>query len=102
MNLTDFRVVTFDCYGTLIDWESGIHANLQPLLARSGLELSRDQALEAFARHESAQQAETPGMIYSQLLAAVHRRLAREWSDHSMAEDRSAMERRLFAIFFNY
>ena len=79
MNLTDFRVLTFDCYGTLIDWESGIHANLHPLLARSGLELSRDQALEAFARHESAQQAETPGMIYSQLLAAVHRRLAREW-----------------------
>ena len=32
MKLTDFRVLTFDCYGTLIDWESGIFAALQPLL----------------------------------------------------------------------
>ena len=34
MKLTDFRVLTFDCYGTLIDWESGIVAALRPLLAR--------------------------------------------------------------------
>ena len=79
MKLTDFRVLTFDCYGTLIDWESGIHTALQPLLAKGGLKLSRDQALEAFARHESAQEGETPDMIYSQLLAEVHRRLAKEW-----------------------
>src|SRR6201996_8050173 len=77
--LTDFRVLTFDCYGTLIDWESGIFTALRPLLAKGGITLSRDAALEAFARHESAQEAETPTMIYSDLLAEVHRRLAREW-----------------------
>ena len=76
MRLTDFRVLTFDCYGTLIDWESGIFAGLQPLLAKAATPLPRDQALEVFARHESAQEAETPGMIYSELLATVHRRLA--------------------------
>ena len=32
MKLTDFSVLTFDCYGTLIDWESGIFTALQPLL----------------------------------------------------------------------
>ncbi len=80
MKLTDFRVLTFDCYGTLIDWESGIHAALQPLLRQGRLDLPRDAVLETFARHESAQEAETPGMIYSELLATVHRRLAREWS----------------------
>ncbi|MBU6497094.1 MAG: haloacid dehalogenase type II [Rhodospirillales bacterium] len=79
MKLTDFRVLTFDCYGTLIDWESGIHAALQPLLARSGSTLPRDTVLEHFAQHESAQEAETPGMIYSALLAEVHRRLAAQW-----------------------
>jgi 2-haloacid dehalogenase len=79
MKLTDFRVLTFDCYGTLIDWESGIFTALRPLLAKGGITLSRDAALEAFARHESAQEAETPTMIYSDLLAEVHRRLAREW-----------------------
>ena len=34
MRLSDFRVLTFDCYGTLIDWESGIVAALQPLMAK--------------------------------------------------------------------
>ena len=73
-----FKVVTFDCYGTLIDWESGLLAALQPLLAGAG-GISPAAALEAFARHESAQQAETPTMLYADLLAEVHRRLAGEW-----------------------
>ncbi len=79
MKLTDFKVLTFDCYGTLIDWESGIFDALRPLLARLPTPLARDAALENFARHESAQQVETPTMIYSAVLSAVHRRLAREW-----------------------
>ena len=76
MRLADFRVLTFDCYGTLIDWESGIHTALQPLLQQAKTPPPRDQALELFAQQESAQEAETPGMIYSELLATVHRRLA--------------------------
>ena len=76
MRLTDFRVLTFDCYGTLIDWEGGIYTALQPLLRKAVSPLSREQALEIFARHESAQEAETPGMVYAELLAVVHRRLS--------------------------
>ena len=87
MKLTDFSVLTFDCYGTLIDWESGIHTALQPLLRQAGLTLARDAVLETFARHELAQEAETPGMIYSELLATVHRRLAAEWSASASAAD---------------
>ena len=79
MRLHDFKVLTFDCYGTLIDWESGIFTALQPLLARAKSGLGRDAVLEAFGRHESAQEAATPAMIYSTLLATVHRRLADEW-----------------------
>ena len=82
MKLTDFNTLTFDCYGTLIDWESGIFTALQPLLAKSGNGFARDAALEAFARHESAQEHATPDMIYSDLLAQVHARLAREWGIH--------------------
>jgi 2-haloacid dehalogenase len=77
MRLTDFRVLTFDCYGTLIDWESGIYTGLQPLLQAAGSALDRDAALELFATHESDQQVQTPGIIYSELLTTVHRRLAR-------------------------
>lgn len=90
MRLNDFAVLSFDCYGTLIDWESGIWAALEPLRARTGAAISRDAALAAFARHESAQEAETPGLVYSELLALVHRRLAAEWNAASeSAADRA-------------
>lgn len=79
MKLTDFGVLTFDCYGTLIDWESGIWSAMAPLVAKSRDPLPRDQALGVFARHESAQETETPSMPYSQLLAVVYKRVAAEW-----------------------
>ena len=79
MRLTDFKVLTFDCYGTLIDWETGILNAMRPLLRRDPAERSRDEVLASFARHETAQEVETPGMMYSELLAQVHRQLAKEW-----------------------
>ncbi len=79
MKLTQFKALTFDCYGTLIDWESGMVAALKPLTAKVKEPLTRDQVLEAHARHESFQQHETPAKRYSELLAVVYKRLAEEW-----------------------
>jgi 2-haloalkanoic acid dehalogenase type II len=79
MKLTDFKALTFDCYGTLIDWETGLYNALQPLLQAGAVTLGRDEVLAVFARHEAAQEAATPQMLYSELLAEVHRRLAGEW-----------------------
>jgi 2-haloacid dehalogenase len=79
VKLTDFKVLTFDCYGTLIDWESGIFKALMPLATKANVGDSRDQLFESFAKHESAQEDETPTMPYSQLLSVVYKRLAREW-----------------------
>ena len=79
MRLTRFKVLTFDCYGTLIDWESGMIGGLQPLLGRTGCMLSRDQILQAHAYHESAAQRQTPEKRYAELLAVVYKRLAEEW-----------------------
>ena len=79
MKLTDFDALTFDCYGTLIDWESGMVAGLKPLIDKVDRDLTRDEILEAHARHESSQQAQTPGKKYFDLLAIVYRRLAEEW-----------------------
>lgn len=79
MILSSFKVLTFDCYGTLIDWETGIHDGLQPLLARYGKPLSKDEALEIYARHEADQEKSTPDMPYSQLLSVVYKRVAQEW-----------------------
>jgi 2-haloacid dehalogenase len=79
MKLTDFKALTFDCYGTLIDWESGMVEALKPLTRRVNRELSRNDILEAHARHESAQQLQTPGKTYRDLLPIVYKRLAEEW-----------------------
>ncbi len=75
--LTDFKVLTFDCYGTLIDWETGIWDALQPLLMRNaGESVTRDVALQAFAMFESRQESDTPDMLYSEVLARVHPAIA--------------------------
>ena len=79
MRLSDFKVLTFDCYGTLIDWETGMIAALKPLTERVARPLSRDEILTAHARHESAQQVQTPTRLYRELLAVVYRRLGEEW-----------------------
>jgi 2-haloacid dehalogenase len=87
MKLSDFKVLTFDCYGTLIDWETGIFNALRALASEAGNSMSREQILEAFARHESSQEEETPAMPYSQLLAIVYKRLAAAWGTTATNEE---------------
>ena len=77
--ITDYKVLTFDCYGTLIDWEGGIWDALQPLWLKNGCDVERETALRAFAETESAQQAATPGMLYPELLTHVHHAIARKF-----------------------
>lgn len=79
MKLTDFKALTFDCYGTLIDWETGIWNALQPLISAGRLAIAREEALNLFGRLETDQELETPSLRYSTLLATVHARLARAW-----------------------
>ena len=75
--LTDHKVLTFDCYGTLIDWESGIWDALQPLLmANKHCDVTRGKGLEAFSICEHRQESETPDMPYPDLLAHVHSAMA--------------------------
>ena len=87
MRLADFKVLTFDCYGTLIDWETGMVEALQPLTGRAKTPLSRNAILEAHARHESSQQVQTPAKVYRDLLAIVYKRLAEEWGIAATWED---------------
>ena len=57
LDLKKFNVLTFDCYGTLIDWESGILDALEQLRSRSKRKLTDDQLLEQYALVESKVQA---------------------------------------------
>ena len=74
-----YQWITFDCYGTLIDWESGMLEALKSLTSHLSPLLSRDAILQAHGRHESAQQTFTPALRYCELLAIVYKRLAEEW-----------------------
>lgn len=87
MKLTDFKALTFDVYGTLIDWETGMVEGLAGLVAKVDRPLSRNEILEAHARHESTQQKYTPAMKYSELLSVVYKRLAEEWGVAYSRED---------------
>ena len=78
-SLTDFKALTFDCYGTLIDWETGIWSALQPLITASGRrDLHRADLLETFGRLENRLEVEMPDLPYPQILARVHHALSLE------------------------
>lgn len=78
MQLTDFTVLSFDCYGTMIDWESGIWTAFQPLLDANGSgDIDRAAVLREFAAVESAVEAEHPTLLYPSILMEVHREVAR-------------------------
>jgi 2-haloacid dehalogenase len=72
-----FDAVTFDCYGTLIDWEQGILNELQPVLAPRGIDVAEDELLRRYARHEAALEA-GPYLPYRAVLAESLRRLCAE------------------------
>ncbi len=70
LDFSQYDYLTFDCYGTLIDWERGIVAALKPVLARHDVELSDDVILERFGALESAAE-KPPYSPYREVLATV-------------------------------
>jgi 2-haloacid dehalogenase len=57
LDFNSFEVLTFDCYGTLIDWETGILGAMKPIAAKHNLDLTGDQLLEVYAELESELEA---------------------------------------------
>jgi 2-haloacid dehalogenase len=70
LNLNNFEVLTFDCYGTLIDWETGIFSALKPMLLAHGKALPDAQLLEWYGEFEAAGEAGSY-RGYRQVLAGV-------------------------------
>jgi putative hydrolase of the HAD superfamily len=71
---TAYRALSFDCYGTLIDWETGIGAVLAPWAREQGLDTSDEELLLAYADNEAAVERETPAALYPDVLATAFRR----------------------------
>jgi 2-haloacid dehalogenase len=74
IDLTSFRALSFDCYGTLIDWEAGIAAVLGPWAHEQRLDLTAEELLLAYADNEAAVERETPTARYPDVLAEAFRR----------------------------
>lgn len=68
----NYKTLTFDCYGTLIDWENGILGYLQPLLESYGAHVIDDWVLAFFAECEPELQAE--GVSYRTVLGRILQR----------------------------
>jgi 2-haloacid dehalogenase/putative hydrolase of the HAD superfamily len=75
VDTTGKRVLTFDCYGTLIDWETGILDLVRPWLAAAGrTDIPDDLVLSAFALHQARHQQVRPTLLYPEVLS-------RSWGD---------------------
>src|SRR5438093_1437009 len=70
-----YDVITFDCYGTLIDWESGIAAAFLEAARADGLALDRGEVLRAYAEMEPVVEAEAY-RSYREILSETARRVA--------------------------
>jgi 2-haloacid dehalogenase len=77
LELDRFAALTFDCYGTLIDWERGIVTAARVLLGPRGADMQDESILEAFARHERPLE-HGPYQTYRSILALVARAIGSE------------------------
>ncbi len=77
LDFSRFHWLSFDCYGTLIDWETGLLGYLRPLLRAKSCDVSDDQILALYSEFEPQEQAGRY-RSYREVLAGVVRDFARE------------------------
>jgi len=89
MKLINKKVLSFDCYGTLIDWESGLVKALRTLGDEVFKSKSHDELLGIFANIEHAMQADQSQLKYQEILYLVAQKVSEEngltTSEHQLA-----------------
>lgn len=75
--LSDYSVLTLDCYGTLVDRDRGVVSALMPWLNDAGVIAGRGEILRAFSQAERAKLVTTPDVCYRDVLLDVHHALAK-------------------------
>ena len=76
MSFDSIRLITFDCYGTLIDWENGMLAALRPLFSRDGGKVADAQILELYGEIE-AELESGPYLPYREILSKIAQEMGR-------------------------
>jgi 2-haloacid dehalogenase len=91
--MTQFEAISFDCYGTLIDWETGLAAVLGPWARSHGLELDDQALLTAYGRHEAREETAHPRALYPDIVARSFSALGRELEAEVAEEDAQRLAR---------
>ena len=76
MSFDSIRLITFDCYGTLIDWENGMLAALRPLFSHDGRKVADTQILELYGEIE-AELESGPYLPYREILSRTAQEIGR-------------------------
>jgi 2-haloacid dehalogenase len=82
LDANKYEVLSFDCYGTLVDWESGIISGLRPVLRAHRVEVTDDEILALHAQTEHKLQAASEGggyLKYRDVLGEEVRESGRRW-----------------------
>jgi 2-haloalkanoic acid dehalogenase type II len=86
----EFRALSFDCYGTLIDWERGLAAELDRWATAHDLTASTAELLDVFGRWENEIERQQPTTRYPDILAMTLDRIAEQFGVTATAEERAA------------
>ena len=92
IDFTEIDALTFDCYGTLIDWEAGLSAAFRSVLDAHGITHDPEDILTRYARYEAADEG-GPYLTYAEVLAAGLRGVATELGFESTADEVAAFSR---------
>lgn len=100
LNLKEFDVLTFDCYGTLIDWEAGILLGVRPVLDARGILATDDEILEVFAEKETFVELELnplckPPLPYKEVLTLTMAEMAKSFGFVPTVEELVALRNSL-------
>ena len=71
LDFSSYRVLSFDCYGTLIDWESGILAAMKAVLSEHGVSVEDGEILRLYGVLEREGQGRQPFLSYRQVLSRI-------------------------------
>lgn len=86
IDFNQYKTLTFDCYGTLIDWESGILGAIKPILLVHNLNLDNDQILALFTEFE-AELERGEYIKYREVLRRVVQKFGEQFSFEPTADE---------------
>ena len=90
MDFDGITTLSFDCYGTLIDWETGLLKVLRPWLTKNGKKPSDEQVLEIYGELEYEAEEAEPGALYPKILGQVHKALGEHFDIPSNPAEQKA------------